>query len=666
MKQISILTIGDSATNAIIHLQKNGVQLDTSDPKLHRLQLSHGDETLYDRVDIVQAVGSAPNVALACTKLQLQSAVLTCIGDDAAGSNMVRYLQSHQVATDAITTAPHTKTNYHYTLSYDKEPTTLVRYEPFTYTWQSPATPPDWIFLGELTTQQPAIYNDLLQYLQANPTVQFAFSPSTTQLSQPAELLTALYARTNLLVVNTSIANAIAPNHTTIEAQCEALHKLGIDTIIITDGANPLHTSSDQGIISLPAYPATAKIIDRTGAGDAFVATVIAKLAQGSDLTTAAQHAAINSMNVCQHIGPHAGLLTNEGIDKLFAAAPAEFTPTVIAQPKELSIEEVAAKLVASPKGIFAADESGGSIEKRFAEFAIPFSEENRRLYRQLFFTTPHIEEYVSGVILFDETARQQADDGTPFVELLEKRGIIPGIKVDTGLVALPNFPGETVTSGLDGLPARLAEYRNMGLRFAKWRAAFVIDGDNGTLPSNGAIAANIHALARYALECQHADIVPIIEPEIVHAGNFNLETCRQVTAKVLDALFDEIALFKVNHKALLLKTSMVLAGSQQAITPPHEVAAATVDTLRAHVPHDVAGVVFLSGGQGVEQATENLRAINQRGRQPWPLTFSYARALQEPAIALWKGDNANTHAAQHAFLARVEANSYAAARPNG
>lgn len=321
-------------------------------------------------------------------------------------------------------------------------------------------------------------------------------------------------------------------------------------------------------------------------------------------------------------------------------------------------MEEIANKLVRNPLGIFAADESGGSIEKRFAEHNIEFSEENRRKYRQLFFKTPHIEQFISGVILFDETARQKTDEGVAFTEYLNNLGVISGIKVDKGLVPIPNFDGETTTAGLDGLQERLQEYYSMGLRFAKWRSALYIQ--NSKMPSEAAIAANVHVLARYASECQKAGIVPIVEPEIVHDGDFSLEECKQATKSVLEALFSELELFKVNRKALLLKTGMVLAGKKREETKPEDVAKATVETLLETVPYDTAGIVFLSGGQSVIQATNNLRAITDLGKQPWPITFSYARALQQPAIIAWDGKDSNVHPAQVAFFERIKANSEA------
>lgn len=326
--------------------------------------------------------------------------------------------------------------------------------------------------------------------------------------------------------------------------------------------------------------------------------------------------------------------------------------------PDKMTLQEVAKALVVKPKGIFAADESGGSTEKRFATYGIECTDESRRQYRQLFFTTPEIQKYISGVILFDETARQLGGDGQPLRELLRDRGIIPGIKVDGGLAPLEGSLDETMTKGLEDIPVRLAEYAQMGLRFAKWRAALKI-GD-GT-PSQAAITENTKALARYALECQKAGVVPIIEPEVMLEGSHTIERCKGVLNQVLDEQFKQLNLLSVDLSATILKTSMVLSGSGAEIQAgTDEVSKATVDTLFNHVPHDLAGIVFLSGGQTPEQATENLKAITQLGPHPWNITFSYSRALQIPAIEAWLGESENVPAAQAAFLERVKANSNA------
>lgn len=327
----------------------------------------------------------------------------------------------------------------------------------------------------------------------------------------------------------------------------------------------------------------------------------------------------------------------------------------------------IAKTMVSAGRGILAADESGGSIHKKFEEAGIPDDEEHRRDYRNIFFTTRDLEKYVNGVILFDETARQKADDGRDFVSYLTSKGIVPGIKVDKGLEPFsePEYSSEKWTKGLEDLPERLAEYYEMGARFAKWRAAFevTLDGvgsDNVTIktPSRFAIEKNCEILAQYARDCQNAGIVPIVEPEVVHDGYYTIETCAKITGEILDCLFEQLNRFSVNIEGCILKTNMVLAGKKYEVqSTPAEVGEWTAKVLREHCPKELTGIVFLSGGQGVEQATENLQAVTNNGPFPWPVTFSYARALQGPALDAWKGDNNNADEARNAFAARLVAN---------
>lgn len=338
------------------------------------------------------------------------------------------------------------------------------------------------------------------------------------------------------------------------------------------------------------------------------------------------------------------------------------------------NIKLIASSLVLRPKGILAADESGGSIHKKFDQLQIPDTYDNRRDYRNIFFTTPDLEQHVNGVILFDETARQQADNGQNFVDYLISKRIIPGIKVDQGLEKFadstppgydpsqPANPEETWTKGLSGLDDRLREYYQMGLRFAKWRAAFEIRLDTqGQIitPTDTAILVNCQILAEYALACQKAGIVPIVEPEVVYDGYYTAEQNITVTSKILDCLFKELANSQVDLSACILKVNMVLAGKKyETQSTPAEVGAMTAKVLLEHVPDKLAGVVFLSGGQTVEQATDNLAEITKNGPFPWPVTFSFARALQDPALYAWKGDNTNSDAAREAFYARLVANT--------
>ena len=320
----------------------------------------------------------------------------------------------------------------------------------------------------------------------------------------------------------------------------------------------------------------------------------------------------------------------------------------------------IARAMVAPGKGILAADESTGTIARRFDSIKVENVEENRRAYRDMLFTTKGLGDYISGVILYDETIRQKTSDGTPFVELLAKNGSLPGIKVDTGAKPLPFCPEEQITEGLDGLPKRCAEYFQMGAKFAKWRAVITIGKD---IPSATCIEENAHALARYAAICQEAGIVPIVEPEVLMDGDHTIDRCEQVTEWTLNAVYDALYLNKVQLEGSVLKPSMVISGkgcAQQAGV--EEVAERTVKVLKRTVPSAVAGVVFLSGGQSDEVATAHLNAMNRMfaGRMPWPLSFSYGRALQAPSLKAWKGSASNVAAGQAALLHRSRMNSLA------
>jgi fructose-bisphosphate aldolase class I len=319
-------------------------------------------------------------------------------------------------------------------------------------------------------------------------------------------------------------------------------------------------------------------------------------------------------------------------------------------------LEATARELVAEGKGILAADESDGTIKKRFDSIGVESTDESRRAYRELLFTTEGAEEYISGVILFDETIRQSAADGTPFPKLLESKGIIPGIKVDKGAKPLALAEGETITEGLDGLRERLAEYRELGARFAKWRATYSI---SDSLPSEYCMWTNAHALARYAALCQEAGLVPIVEPEVLMDGDHTIERSFHVTSRVLFAVFTELADQKVQLEGTLLKPNMVLSGydaSERAGVD--EVAHETIRCFKRHVPAAVPGIVFLSGGQSDEDATAHLNAMNKLGPHPWQLSFSYGRALQAAALSAWAGEN--LEAGQRAFYHRAKMNSAA------
>jgi fructose-bisphosphate aldolase class I len=315
--------------------------------------------------------------------------------------------------------------------------------------------------------------------------------------------------------------------------------------------------------------------------------------------------------------------------------------------------------LVANHRGILAADESTSTIGKRFTTIKLESTEENRRLYREMLFTAPGATEYISGVILYDETLRQKTKDGVPFPAYLTQQKMIPGIKVDTGAKPLAGFPGETITEGLDGLRERLAEYYKLGARFAKWRA--VIDIGAG-IPTAYAIDANAEALARYAALCQEASIVPIVEPEVLMDGGHTLERCEEVTNAVLDRVFSHLFAARVYLEGMILKPNMVISGKKCAQrASPEQVAEATLRTLKRQVPSAVPGIAFLSGGQSPTEATLHLSLMNAAGPHPWALTFSYGRALQEDALKSWGGKSADFAAGQRAFSVRAKLNGLAA-----
>ena len=323
------------------------------------------------------------------------------------------------------------------------------------------------------------------------------------------------------------------------------------------------------------------------------------------------------------------------------------------------NLETTAQALVAPGKGILAADESSGTIKKRFDKIGVESTEPNRRAYRDLLFTADGIDDAISGVILFDETIRQSSLEGdVPFPKVLESQEVIPGIKVDTGAKPLAlAAEGETITEGLDGLRDRVAEYRGLGARFAKWRATYTITDE---LPSQYAIDVNADALARYAALCQEAGIVPIVEPEVLMEGTHSIERSRAVTSAVLQALYDALFEQRLHLPGTLLKPNMVLAGYDAKPASVDVVATETIACFEDHVPAAVPGIVFLSGGQSDEDATSHLNAMNQRGPHPWQLSFSYGRALQAAAQQAWRGDPANRAAAQQAFLQRARLNGLA------
>jgi fructose-bisphosphate aldolase class I len=326
---------------------------------------------------------------------------------------------------------------------------------------------------------------------------------------------------------------------------------------------------------------------------------------------------------------------------------------------KNTKLYETVAALMAPGKGILAADESDATAGKRLAMVHLPNEEANRQDFREILFTAPSIEEYISGVIMYDSTMRTTTDDGVPFPDVLTAKGIVPGIKVDLGTVDLEGFKGEVVSQGLDGLKERFAEYYDLGARFAKWRAVITIDEDE--LPTDAALTMNAIMLTRYAQIAQAAGIVPMVEPEVIYTGDHNLAKAEMVTTRTLQILFQTLMTYKVDLEGLILKSSMVLAGDMNSEqSTPEQVANATIRTFHMSVPHEVGGIVFLSGGQTPRRSTENLNAIAKLGEQPWPITFSFSRAIEEPMLLAWQGKPENIKVSQDTLLQVCKFNSQA------
>lgn len=326
---------------------------------------------------------------------------------------------------------------------------------------------------------------------------------------------------------------------------------------------------------------------------------------------------------------------------------------------KNTKLYETVAALLAPGKGILAADESDSTAGKRLSMVHLPNMPENRQDFREILFTAPGIEEYISGVIMYDSSIRSETDDGVPFADVLVAKGIIPGIKVDLGVKDLQGFKGEVITQGLDDLDTDFAEYYDMGARFAKWRWVITIDEDE--LPTDASLKFNALMMTRYAQIAQAAGIVPIVEPEVIFEGDHSLQKAEMVTTRTLQILFQTLMEYKVDLSGLILKSSMVLAGSKHSeVSTPEQVAQATLRTFHMSVPHEVAGIVFLSGGQSPKRSTENLNAIAKMGQQPWPITFSFSRAIEEPMLMAWGGKPENVEKSQEALLENCKQNSLA------
>ena len=511
----------------------------------------------------------------------------------------------------------HTTTkSYRYILISDDSVSYLVPSKLEDTLFINPSHPIDYIYLDRSAHITQSVASKIAEYLEQNPST---------------KLITYLKDQTNPYLNELNHRSILTfSEDKTLESNKNTTIYLSDQNLTFKNLVEPITIERIDKLTHLSAYSIAA-------------ATILGSLILNHTVKNSLKMARLN--------------VENSNLDSVLTLHELE---TLLSLPEE-NLALIAASLVAPKKGILAADESGGSIKKKFAEINIDDTFEHRHDYRNIFFTTPNLENYVSGIILFDETARDYADDGQTIIDYLISHRIIPGIKVDQGLETFPNST-ETYTKGLTDLPKRLREYYEMGLRFAKWRAAFKIQlSETGDIitPTENAITENCRILAEYARDCQSAGLVPIVEPEVVYDGNYSIEKSAEVTGHILDILFQELANFGVNLGACILKCNMVLAGKQyENQSTPEAVGQATAKTLKNHVPRELAGVVFLSGGQTPEQATNNLAAIFQNGPFPWPLTFSFARALQDPALYTWNGNNENNEKARQAFLDRLIANT--------
>ena len=511
---------------------------------------------------------------------------------------------------------------YRYMLCHGNKISYLVPNERTETKWVMPRGMVDWLYIDRSAGVSEELVKEIRNFLSMSQHTRVAFYA-------PRELTE---ADKNLV----KIANVVFADGDSVEDSGLNDVKTGASVCYISDQEISLNGHKQLWRVE------RTDLMTHLTVHSIIAASVFAALVKGASVKDALLYAKINAEN-----SSLSGTLPFEKIKSLADTQKTE----------ENDIRLVAATMMAPGKGILAADESGGNIHKKFESMLIPDDEQHRRDYRNLLLSTPELERYVNAVILFDETTRQKCDDGRDFVSFLTAHGIVPGVKVDEGLADFPDSD-EKYTKGIDGLKKRLPNYYAQGLRFCKWRAAFEIDLGK---PSEMAVLKNCQLLAEYAKLCQDYNLVPIVEPEVVYDGNYTLQQSADVTGKVLDTLFDELAKAGVKLDATILKVNMVLAGKKYPIqSTAEEVGRATAQLLKSHVPENVAGVVFLSGGQSVEQATDNLQAVINCGPFPWPVTFSFSRALQMPALETWKGDNAKIGAAQDAFKARLVANTEA------
>ncbi|MCR4753213.1 MAG: fructose-bisphosphate aldolase class I [Candidatus Saccharibacteria bacterium] len=610
----NILIVGNITKDVYLRLdnRQNKFETDQNDIKWLDFAFDGSTHKYYNRVSIF---GGA----------SISLEVLTRFGLTAEIANTsAKFLDGQFIVKDANIV-------YRYILCQDRHVSYLSPSDYKQTTWEIPKESVDWIYADRSASISPKLAEELIEYLDLNHQSKLALfvgKYSNVNANHMRELIN----RASIVITDTKLNQnvenlvVITPHHIEYMGKC-VRWQLEDRQDLMT------HLSSHLTI----------------------GASVFGALVLGKDADEALLLARANIERSILSSSSNISTLEEEISDDFYRVE--KHNPK---EDKMLEVESNAKRLVSEGRGILAADESGGSIHKKFEGMNIPDDEQHRRDYRNLFFTTPDLEKFVNGVILFDETARQQSDDGRDFVTFLADKGILPGIKVDQGLESIDGTD-EKYTKGLDGLSDRLAEYYQMGARFAKWRAAFEVTDHS---PSQMAIRKNAEILAQYALDCQNAGIVPIVEPELVYDGDYPIEKNIEFTGQILDALFEELKNKNVSLPGCILKVNMVLAGKRyHTQSTPAEVGKATADVLKAHVPSNLAGVVFLSGGQSVTQATDNLQKVTNNGPFPWPVTFSFARALQDPALNAWKGNNENADAARAGFRERLVANCEALKR---
>lgn len=522
---------------------------------------------------------------------------------------------------------------YRYILTSDNGTAYMVPSVQRKSAFTTPTEPVDYLYVDRSAHLSPAVVDKIAAYLDYYKKTKLVLYVKTSAADEVAGLV----HHASLIFLEED-GPAYGAKEVLEEYPAEKIIKVSEDYLSYLDFRESVAVSRIDRLTHLSAYSIMS-------------ATVLGGFIIGKTVEYALKMARIN--------------VENATLDSTLSLEELE---NIATSTSESNMEMIAATLMTPGKGILAADESGGSIKKKFESLSITDTPENRHDYREILLSTPGIEEYLSGVILFDETAKDTMADGQPVPDYLISRGMVPGIKVDKGLARIKDIPEasaeETYTKGLEDLPERLREYYQMGLRFSKWRAAFEIRlGRDGELmlPTSAAIRENCRILAEYAAASQSAGLVPIVEPEVVYDGNYDIEMCSRITAKVLDELFKALERHGVNLKACILKCNMVSAGKQFVTeSTPNEVADATMRVLRSNVPLDLAGIVFLSGGQTPEQATANLAAIMAKQPFAWPISFSFSRALQGPALEAWAGNNDNKEAVWGALSERLVENTRA------